>query len=180
MDADGKAGGDGDARYDTVTAAEAGEAERPGEVDRAAEIVASMADASLLRSVAAVIVVTLGSVAAGRLIVSATGILPADPITNGFLFSNLGSRLFVAVVAGYLTSRAAPGKPLLHGAALAGMVAFLAAVALMGLRAAGTVEDQGWYPVAMLFVGPIGVLLGAAIGEGRIARRATLSGPPPA
>jgi hypothetical protein len=184
MDADGKAGGDGDARYDTVTAAEAGEAERPGEVDRAAEIVASMADASLLRSVAAVIVgfvvLTLGSVAAGRLIVSATGILPADPITNGFLFSNLGSRLFVAVVAGYLTSRAAPGKPLLHGAALAGMVAFLAAVALMGLRAAGTVEDQGWYPVAMLFVGPIGVLLGAAIGEGRIARRATLSGPPPA
>ncbi|MFV1988894.1 MAG: hypothetical protein ACC682_16600, partial [Gemmatimonadota bacterium] len=158
-------------RFQTVTAAESGEHERPEDVDRAAEIVASMADATLLRSVAAVIVgfvvLTLGSVAAGRLIVGATGIGPQDTVTMGFLLANLASRAFVAVVAGYLTSRAAPKKPLLHGVALAGMVAFLAVVALIGLRAAGTASDPEWYPVAMLFVGPLGVIFGAAIGQRR-------------
>ena len=180
MGDDAKGAEDDTERYRTVTAAEAGERERPDDVDRAAEIVANMADASPLRSVAAVIVgfiaLTFGSVAAGRLIVGATGIQPADPITDSFLFMNLGSRLLVAAIAGFLTSRAAPRKPLLHGAALAGMVAFLAGAALLGLRAAGTVEDQGWYPVAMLFVGPVGVLLGAWFGAVQKAKRATRKG----
>lgn len=174
MGADERGGVNPEERYDTVTAAEAGQPERVEDVDRAAEIVASMGDATLLRSVAAVIVgfivLTLGSVVAGRTIVAATGIQPGDAITAGFLSANLASRLLVAAVAGFLTSRAAPKKPLLHGAVLAGVVAFLAVAGLIGMQAAGTVEDQGWYPVAMLFVGPLGVLAGAAIGERSAAR----------
>jgi hypothetical protein len=161
-------------RFATVTAAEAGEHGRAEDLERAAEIVAGMGDATLLRSVAAVIVgfvvLTLGSVAAGRLIVGATGIQPDADMTSGFLIGSLVSRAFVAVIAGYLTSRAAPKKPFLHGLALSGMVAFLAAVALIGLRAAGTGGDPQWYPVAMLFVGPLGVILGASIGQRRVAR----------
>ncbi|MDX1396241.1 MAG: inorganic diphosphatase [Gemmatimonadota bacterium] len=162
-------------RFGTVTAAETGESERPDDLERAADIVASMADATLLRSVAAVILgfvaLTIGSVAAGRGIVAATGVEAADAVTTGFLATNLAARLFVAAVAGYLTALAAPRRPLLHGGALAGLVAFLAVTALISLRAAGTGGDQGWYPVAMLFVGPVGVLAGAALCERRLAGR---------
>lgn len=170
MDMKGDAGPE--ERFDTITAAEAGEHERSGDVDRAAEIVASMADATPLRSVAAVVVgfvaLTIGSWIASRLIVSATGIQPGDPMTNAFLYGNLASRLFVAAVAGVLTSRAAPNRPLIHGVWLAGLVAFLALAGVVGLVAAGTMPDPAWYPVVMLFVGPIGVLAGATIQDSRI------------
>jgi len=164
-------GTDSEERFDTITAAEAEEPERTADVERAAEIVASMADASLLRSVAAVIVgfvvLTLGSVIAGRLIAGGMEVEPGDPLTRSFLFGNLASRLFVAVTAGYLTSRAAPKRPFLHGAALAGMVSFLALAGVVSLKAAGTMQDPTWYPVAMLFVGPLGVLAGAALFDWR-------------
>lgn len=161
----------GDERYGTVTAAETGQRERASDVDRAAEIVADMADATLLRGVAAVvvgfIVLTLGSVLAGRGIVAAVGLGPEDPVTGSYLAWNLASRALVAMLAGYLTARAAPRKHFMHGAALAGLVAFMAAAALFGLRAAGAPQDPDWYPVAMLFVGPLGVLAGAALRVGR-------------
>lgn len=159
--------GSDDGRYGTVTAAEAGESERASDVDRAARIVADMADATLLRGVAAVVVgfvvLTLGSVLAGRGIVAAVGPGPADPVSASFLAWSLVSRALVAVLAGYLTARAAPRRPFAHGAALAGLVAFMAGAALFGLRAAGAPQDPVWYPVVMLFVGPLGVLAGAGL-----------------
>ena len=165
--AGGGSPGPGDERYGTVTAAEAREREHASDVDRAAQIVADMADATLLRGVAAVVVgfvvLTLGSVLAGRGIVAAVGPDPDGPVTASFLAWSLGSRALVAILAGYLTARAAPRRPFAHGAALAGLVAFMAGAALFGLRAAGAPQDPVWYPVAMLFVGPLGVLAGAAL-----------------
>ena len=100
------------------------------------EIVASMADATLLRGVAAVIVgfvvLTFGSVIAGRAIASFSGPDAEGAMTASFLTQNLVSRFVVAALAGYLTAKAAPRKPLLHGLALAGLVAFMAAAALFG------------------------------------------------
>lgn len=137
------------------------------ELDEAAEIVASMSDATLLRSVAAIIVgfvvLTLGSVAAGRALVAATGLDAGAAPDTAYVALSLGSRFLMAVLAGYLTARAAPRRPLAHGLVLAGIVAFLALVALWGLRAAGVVQDPPWYPGAMVFVGPGGVLAGASI-----------------
>ena len=163
-----------DERFDTVTAAEAGEPERPDDVERAAEIVANMADATLLRGVAAVIVgfvvLTFGSVVAGRAIAGMSGPDVDGVMTPAFLAQNLVARLVVATLAGYLTARAAPRRPLAHGLALAGLVAFMAGAALFGLRAAGTMEDPTWYPVAMLFVGPGGVILGALLRDFRASR----------
>lgn len=161
-------------RFDTVTAAEAGEAERPEDVQRAAEIVAGMADATPLRSAASIIVgfvvLTFGSVVAGRVIAGTSGIQPGDAMTASFLAQNLGSRFLVAMLAGYLTARAAPRRPFLHGLGLAGLVAFMALAALFGLRAAGTMGDPTWYPVAMLFVGPTGVVAGAWVRSWRATR----------
>ncbi|MDH3732363.1 MAG: hypothetical protein OEU54_02470 [Gemmatimonadota bacterium] len=164
-----------DERFDTVTAAESGERERTADVDRAAEIVADMADATPLRGVAAVVVgfvvLTFGSVIAGRAIASISGPDVDGVMTSAFLTQNLLARFVIAALAGYLTARAAPMKPLLHGVALAGLVAFMAGAALVGLKAAGTMQDPTWYPVAMLFVGPGGVLVGALFRDRQGGRR---------
>ncbi len=150
-------------------------AEGRGELDEAAEIVARMSDATLLRSVAAIvvgfIVLTLGSVAAGRVIVGALGQEAGAPVGRAFLAWSLGSRLLVALLAGYLTARAAPRRPFAHGAALAGVLAFLALAAVWGLSSAGVVEDPAWYPAAMVFLGPVGVLAGAGLRAHRLRPR---------
>lgn len=144
-----------------------------GELDEAADIVASMSDATLLRSVAAVIVgfivLTLGSVAAGRLVVSASGMEAGASPTGEFLTWSLVSRFGVALLAGYLTARAAPRRPMTHAAVLAGLVAFLALAAMWGLSRAGVVQDPAWYPTAMLLVGPGGVLAGGGLRARSIA-----------
>lgn len=150
-----------------------------GDAERAADIVAAMGDATLLRSVAAVIVgfvvLTLGSVGASRLVGSVTGV-EAGPglqasLDRSFFGLNLGSRLLVAVLAGYLTARAAPRRPFLHGLALAGLVTFFGLAAIAGLNAAGGAAGPAWYPWAMLVAGPGGILGGAALrrsdGEAR-------------
>ncbi len=141
-------------------------AERP-ELDRAAEVVARMGDGTLLRGVAAVLVglavVTIGSVAAGRAVIALTGMGPEASPTAGFLAASLATRLLVAGLAGYLTAKAAPRAPLAHAGALAGVLVLLSVAAIAGLSAAGGLEDPTWYPTAMLFVGPAGVLAGAAL-----------------
>ncbi len=149
------------------------------DLEEAAEIVARMGDATLLRSVASVIVgfivVTLGSVIAGRALVSLFGVVPGEPMAGGFVVASLLSRFAVAALAGLLTARAAPHRPFLHAGILAGLLAFLALVALAGLRAAGAegLEGPPWYPGAMTLVGPAGALLGGWLGTLRRVRRAT-------
>ena len=142
-------------------------AERRSDLDEAADIVARMGDATLLRGVAAVIVgfivLTFGSVAAGRIVVGASGLEPGTTPTDGFLAWSLVSRFAVAMLAGYLTARAAPRAPLAHAMALAGLVVFLALAAMWGLSTAGAVQDPAWYPTVMVFVGPGGVLAGAGL-----------------
>ncbi|MCG8468385.1 MAG: hypothetical protein MJB57_09295 [Gemmatimonadetes bacterium] len=140
---------------------------RRPDLDEAVEVWSSMNDTSLLRSVAAVILgfalLTLGSVLAGRLVIGATGIGSGDPVTALFIGASLGSRLLLAVAAGYLTARAAPRAPRLHAGALAGVLAFFSLAAIGGLTAAGGLEDPAWYPTVMLFVGPVGVVIGGAL-----------------
>lgn len=177
-------------RYDTVTAAEGGTPEDRGDVDRAADIVAGLGDATPLRSVAAVIVgfvvLTLGSVAAGWLLGDPAGVgaaatpdagaTPDAVPTTSFALASLGSRFAVAVLAGALTARAAPGRPFVHGLALAALITLMSVASLLGLRAAGGLDESAWYPVVMLFIGPAGILLGACLAE-RFPRRRPSRGP---
>ena len=148
------------------------EADREGEryrpdLDEAVEVWRQMGDASLLRGAAAIlvgfIVLTLGSVVAGRAIISATGIGPGDPTTPSFLATNLGARLLLAILAGYLTGKTAPKAPLAHAGVLAGVLAFMSLATIAGLSAADAVQEPSWYPTAILFVGPLGVLIGGAL-----------------
>ena len=138
--------------------------DRTTEADRAADIVAGMGDATWLRGVAAVIlgfaVLTLGSVAAGRAVIALTGVGPGESATPLFVAANLGARFLLAAVAGVLTAKAAPRAPLVHAAALAGVLTLFSLAAIAGLRAGGQVGDPAWYPTVMLFVGPGGVLAG--------------------
>ena len=153
---------------------------RPDDLDEAADIVARMGDATPLRGVAAVIVgfivLTFGSVAASWILVTATGTETGAAPTEGFVVWSLVSRFAVALVAGYLTARAAPRAPLAHAMALAGLVVFLSLAAMWGLSAAGAVQDPAWYPTAMLVVGPGGVLAGAGLRLRRLSAALVLAG----
>jgi len=141
------------------------------DTERAAEIVAGMGDAGPLRSVAAIvvgfIVLTFGSVIASRILLGVTGPASGASPSNAFLAWSIGSRLLAAVAAGYLTARAAPKAPFLHAGILAAVITFMALAALGGLTAAGAIEDPAWYPTAMVFVGPAGVLAGGWLRAGR-------------
>lgn len=136
-------------------------------LDQAMQTWSQMNDATLLRGAAAVLVgfaiLTIGSVAIGRSILALTNMSPSDPPTSSFLVMSLSSRLLLAVLAGYLTGKAAPRAPLLHAAALACLLAFFSLAAIGGLTAAGGLQDPSWYPTAMLFIGPVGVLAGGAL-----------------
>jgi len=139
------------------------------DLDEAVEAWRQMGDASLLKGVAAIlvgfVVLTLGSVLAGRALISVMGLGRDEIGTPVFLATSLGLRLILAILAGYLTAKAAPRAPLAHAAVLGGILAFLSLAAIGGLSAAGAVQDPWWYPRVMLFVGPIGVVLGGALGS---------------
>lgn len=130
-----------------------------------------MNDASVLRSVAAVIlgfvVLTLGSVLTGRLLLSATGVEPGAAPGGGFIAVSLVLRLVVTILAGFLTALAAPRAPRLHAGVLAAILVFFSLASLWGLSTAGEAYGPAWYPIAMLFVGPAGVLTGGALKRPR-------------
>ena len=59
---------------------------------------------------------------------------------------------------------------MVHAAVLASVLAFLSIAAIGGLMAAGGLQDPSWYPTAMLFIGPVGVLAGGALRIRRYQR----------
>ncbi len=132
-------------------------------------------DFSLLRSVAAVIlgfvVLTAGAVGSGRLLIWAVGVDSGDALAPGFIAANAGSRLLVAIVAGYMTAAAAPRAPRTHAGMLALVLVFFGVAALGGLVASGQPTDPAWYPVAILVVGSAGVVAGGALRARRRAVR---------
>ena len=138
------------------------------DLDEAVETWSRMNDASILRSVAAVILgfvaLTLGSVLTGRLLLSLFGVEPgvADP-GGSFIATSLGVRLAVTVLAGFLTALAAPRAPRLHAGVLAAILVFFSLASIAGRREAGDPYGPAWYPIAMLVIGPVGVLLGGAL-----------------
>lgn len=137
------------------------------DLDEAVETWSSMNDASILRSVAAVIlgfvVLTVGSVIGGRLMLSTMGTGPAmDPGTT-FVAVSLAVRLVISVLAGFLTALAAPRAPRLHACVLAAILVFFSLASLAGLSASGDPYGPAWYPIAMLVMGPIGVFAGGVL-----------------
>lgn len=146
------------------------------DTERAAEIVAGMGDATILRSAAAVIagfvILTLGGILQ-NVALARFGMGPGSPDAARALYLGLAVRGLIAIAAGYLTAKAAPKSPFLHAAVLAGIVGFLSLSAIAGLRAGGGLQDPTWYPTAVLFIGSIGVLVGGAAraGRGSPARR---------
>ncbi len=102
-------------------------------------------------------------------VISLTGVAPGDPVTTSFISASLGSRFLLAVGAGFLTAIAAPKAPRVHALVLAGVLAFFSLAAIGGLTASDGLEDPRWYPIAMLFVGPIGVVCGGLLRRRRPA-----------
>lgn len=147
-----------------------GEGKIRPDLEEAVEVWSQMNDSSLLRGVAAVIlgflVLTFGSVFAGRALISATGVGPSDSVTSTFIGVSIASRVLLALLAGYLTARAAPRAPRVHAGVLAGALAFFSVAAIIGLTAGGGLQDPAWYPIVMLFVGPVGVVVGGALKRG--------------
>ena len=137
------------------------------DLDEAVETWSRMNDASLLRSVAAVIlgfvVLTLGSVLTGRLLLSLFGVEPGMEPEVAFIFTSLGVRLAVTILAGFLAAWAAPRAPRLHAGVLAAILVFFSLASLAGLSASGDPYGPAWYPIAMLVIGPVGVLMGGSL-----------------
>lgn len=137
------------------------------DLDEAVETWSRMNDASILRSVAAVILgfvaLTLGSVLTGRLMLSLFGVEPEMAPGAAFIFTSLGVRLAVTVLAGFLTALAAPRAPRLHAGVLAAILVFFSLASLAGLSASGDPYGPAWYPIAMLVIGPAGVLIGGSL-----------------
>ncbi|MYA32145.1 MAG: hypothetical protein F4164_11765 [Gemmatimonadales bacterium] len=137
------------------------------DLDDAVETWSRMNDASILRSVAAVILgfvaLTLGSVLTGRLLLSLFGVDPGADPGAAFIFTSLGVRLAVTVLAGFLAALAAPRAPRLHAGVLAAILVFFSLASLAGLSASGDPYGPAWYPIAMLVIGPVGVLIGGSL-----------------
>ena len=141
------------------------------DLDEAVETWSRMNDASILRSVAAVILgfvaLTLGSVLTGRLLLSLFGVEPDTAPGGTFIFTSLGVRLAVTVLAGFLAALAAPRAPRLHAVVLAAILVFFSLASLAGLSASGDPYGPPWYPIAMLVMGPAGVLIGGSLRSRR-------------
>ena len=137
------------------------------DLEEAVETWSSMNDSTLLRSVAAVIlgfvVLTIGSVVAGRVLFATLGVGPGLALSAAHIAASLGSRLGISVLAGFLTALAAPRAPRLHAGVLAAILVFFSLASLWGLSTAGEPYGPTWYPVAMLVMGPIGVLAGGVL-----------------
>ena len=137
------------------------------DLDEVVETWSRMNDASILRSVAAVILgfvaLTLGSVLTGRLMLSLFDVEPATAPDDAFIFTSLHVRLAVTILAGFLAALAAPRAPRLHAGVLAAILVFFSLASLAGLSAAGDPYGPAWYPIAMLVIGPVGVLIGGSL-----------------
>ena len=137
------------------------------DLDEAVETWSRMNDPSILRSVAAVIlgfvVLTLGSVLTGRLLLALFGVEPEMAPGGAFIFTSLGVRLAVTVLAGFLAALSAPRAPRLHAGVLAAILVFFSLASLAGLSASGDPYGPAWYPISMLVIGPAGVFLGGAL-----------------
>lgn len=150
---------------------------RRPDLDEAVETWSRMGDATLLRSVAAVIlgfvVLTFGSVITGRLLGSIFDAGPGTAVTSDFIAASLCARLLVTVLAGFLTALAAPRAPRLHAGVLAAILVFFSLASIAGLSSAsGEPYGPAWYPIAMLFMGPAGVLVGGALRATLASRKA--------
>ena len=151
--------------------------DRRPDLEEAVETWSRMGDATLLRSVAAVIlgfvVLTFGSVITGRLLGSIFDAGPGAPVTPDFITASLCARLLVTVLAGFLTALAAPRAPRLHAGVLAAILVFFSLASIAGLSSAsGEPYGPAWYPIAMLALGPAGALAGGALRATRASRRA--------
>ena len=138
------------------------------DLDEAVETWSRMGDASILRSVAAVIVgfvvLTFGSVLTGQLLLRVFGEESGTALSAAFIAASLGGRGVITILAGFVTALTAPRAPRLHAGVLAAILVFFSLASIWGLRAAGA-ETLGptWYPVVMLVMGPVGVLAGGAL-----------------
>ena len=137
------------------------------DLDEAVETWSRMNDASILRSVAAVILgfvaLTLAAVLTGRLLLLLFGVEPGTEPGVAFIFTSLGVRLAVTILAGFLAALAAPRAPRLHAGVLAAILVFFSLASLVGLSASGDPYGPARYPIAMLVIGPAGVLIGGSL-----------------
>ena len=137
------------------------------DLDEAVETWSRMNDASILRSVAAVILgfvaLTLGSVLTGRLLLSLFAVEWGTAPDIAFIFTSLGVRLVITILAGFLTALAAPRAPRLHAGVLAAILVFFSLTSLAGLTVSGDPYGPAWYPIAMVVIGPVGVLIGGSL-----------------
>lgn len=138
------------------------------DLDEAVETWSRMGDASLLRSVAAVIlgfvVLTFGSVLTGQLLLRLFAEASGTALSANFIAASLGARGLITILAGFLTALAAPRAPRLHAGVLAAILVFFSLASLAGLSSAsGDPYGPAWYPVVMLALGPAGALAGGAL-----------------
>ncbi len=125
-----------------------------------------LGDPTLLRSVAAVLAGFSALVIGVVLATSAAGaVLRPDPTapTAGFLAVNIAYSAGLAVLAGYLTAKAAPRAPQAHALALAGVLVFMTSAMLLGSGGRAPPGQPPWYPWLMLVLGPAGVIAGGLL-----------------
>lgn len=119
----------------------------------------------MIRSVGTVLagfVVIAAVVIAGTAVATAAWAEPDGATTPPYLVANGVISLLAAVLGGTIVARLAHSRPLLHAFALAALMAVLA---LPGLG--GGAGQPALYPAAILAVGVVGVMVGAAF----VARR---------
>lgn len=109
---------------------------------------------SALRSVGAVVAgfLTIGvlSTAADQFF-HATGVFPPDgqPMYDGGLFAlALGYRTLFGILAGYVTARLAPSRPLRHALALGVVGVVLSTIGAVTMGDMG----PGWYSIAVILI----------------------------
>ncbi len=124
-------------------------------------------DPTLLRSVAAVLAgfcaLVIGVMIATR---AAVAIMLPDATaapTTAYLAVNIAYSAGLAVLAGYLTAKAAPKAPQAHALVLAGVLVFITSATLLGSGGRAPPGQPQWYPWLMLCLGPAGVVAGGLL-----------------